>query len=232
MKKFSYKIEERLTARHLKCLQFSGDLKNKQILDIGPSFGWFEKMAIESGCFSVLGIEPDKNNFFRAMETIRGANFKIGSALDIPSEDNIFDLVVMFDVIEHLPKNSESKALKEIIRVLKPGGHLVLSTPYSYWLSNFMDPAWYFGHRHYSERNLIKLLQEQKFEILANEIRGGYYEIYSAVLMYLFKWTLNLEIPFKSWFEGKKRKEYLGNKKGYATIFIRGSKPILSKVIP
>jgi len=45
-----------------------------------------------------------------------------------PYEDNTFDLVTCFEVLEHL-KYSPVPMLKEIKRVLKPEGHLILTTP-------------------------------------------------------------------------------------------------------
>lgn len=224
MKKFSNSISERLTARHLKCFEISGDLRGTLILDIGPSFGWFERMALESGCAEVIGMEPKSENFYAAQIEVPGAQFIEGSALDIPFEDEFFDVVVMFDVIEHLPKGTESLALSEIYRVLRKGGKMVLSTPFKHPLSCAFDPAWYFGHRHYSVEALQGLARNSGFIVGGVEVRGGYYEMASALLMYFFKWIFNTEIPFKSWFEGKKKKEYLGAKKGIETLYIYGTK--------
>ena len=141
MEIFKESINQRLTARHLKCFQFAGEVKNKKILDIGCSFGWFEQMALKADCKEVVGIEPEEKLFYEAQKEVPKAIFKKGSALKIPAKDKSFDLAVMFDVIEHIPKGTEKIALKEIKRVLKHGGNLVLSTPLNFWLSNLMDPA-------------------------------------------------------------------------------------------
>ena len=201
MEKFRENIEQRLTARHKKCFQFSGDLEGKDILDIGSSFGWFEKMAIEVNCNSVTGLEPKKEDFYLAKKQVPEANFKTGTATNIPFENDSFDVVVMFDVIEHIKINTEEFAIKEISRVLRPKGRLILSTPYFDWLSNIMDPAWYFGHRHYKENEIITILTNNGFEVKKVEKCGGLFELSSAILMYIFKWFFNREIPFKKWFE-------------------------------
>ena len=221
MKKFNESIDQRLTARHRKSFQFSGELKDKDILDIGCSFGWFEKLALESKCRSVVGIEPDKNCFYSAKKEVPGAVFKKGSALKIPAKDKSFDLVVMFDVLEHIPKGTERQALKEIKRVLKPGGKVVVSMPFSFWLSKTLDPAWYFGHRHYGEKQLVNMLREVGFKIEKIEKKGRIFEISSALLMYIFKWLFRREIPFKDWFEKKKDAEYLTDIEGFETLFIK-----------
>lgn len=222
MEKFKENIQQRLTARHYKCFQFCGDVKGKDILDIGSSFGWFEKMSLEAGCKSIAGIEPKKEDFYLAEKEAPGAVFKGGSALQIPFAGNSFDLVAMFDVIEHIPKNTEPLAIKEIKRVLRPGGKIVISTPFFYWLSNIMDPAWWLiGHRHYKEKNLVKMLEKEGFKIEKIEKRGRIFELISAILLYIFKWIFGREIPFKEWFEKKRISEYLTDKEGFETLYIR-----------
>lgn len=225
MKKFDDSIGQRLTARHLKCFQFSGVVAGKDILDIGSSFGWFEKMALENGCASVTGIEPKKEDFYRAEKEVPGARFTVGSALAIPFPDQSFDMVVMFDVIEHIPKNTEPIAIKEIRRVLRPGGTFIVSTPFHYWLSNIMDPAWWLiGHRHYRVKHLARMLQSGGLTVERIEKRGRIFELVSALLMYFFKWVFRTEIPFKDWFEKKREEEYLTDKDGFETLYIRSRK--------
>lgn len=221
MQKFDESIDQRLTARHKKCFQFCGDLEGKDILDIGSSFGWFEKMAIEAKCKSIVGIEPRKEDFYLAKKEVPGAIFKEGSALDIPFPDSSFDLIVMFDVIEHIPKNTELKTIKEIKRVLRPNGKFIISTPFFYWLSNIMDPAWYFGHRHYKAKRLTKLLEDGDFNVESVEKRGRIFELVSAILLYFFKWVFGTEIPYKDWFEKKRESEYLTDKEGFETLYVK-----------
>jgi ubiquinone/menaquinone biosynthesis C-methylase UbiE len=49
------------------------------------------------------------------------------SATDLPFPDAAFDLVTSFDVIITLDDEAEAKALREMSRVLRPGGHLLLN---------------------------------------------------------------------------------------------------------
>ena len=55
----------------------------------------------------------------------------LGSIMSLPFPDAVFDVVCSTEVIEHVPH--PSMAVKELARVLKPGGHLVLSTPNKLW---------------------------------------------------------------------------------------------------
>lgn len=49
--------------------------------------------------------------------------------LSIPYENNYFDLIICNHVLEHIPE--DAKAMKEILRVLKPGGKAILQVPIS-----------------------------------------------------------------------------------------------------
>jgi ubiquinone/menaquinone biosynthesis C-methylase UbiE len=51
------------------------------------------------------------------------------SVLNIPFEDNYFDLIICNHVLEHIPNDID--AMKEIYRVLKKGGEAILQVPIS-----------------------------------------------------------------------------------------------------
>ncbi len=55
-----------------------------------------------------------------------------GSGYELPFADGSFDLVTLFDTMEHIP--DEAEALAEVHRVLKPGGRLFVSVPAYQWL--------------------------------------------------------------------------------------------------
>lgn len=216
-------IETRLTGRHKKLMRLSSEITDKVILNIGCSIGWYEKFAIEKNCKLVVGIDTDSKAIARAQDSVSKAKFMLCSALTLPFEDNYFDIVTIFDVIEHLNRNTEALCLAEIKRVLKSDGRLILSTPNNNFFSNTLDPAWYLGHRHYSQRNLQNLLTNSGFRIDLVEFGGGFYELVSMDLLYIFKWVFRMEIPFKHWFDTKRDKEYLMNK-GFATLLIKARK--------
>ncbi|HKP54476.1 MAG TPA: class I SAM-dependent methyltransferase [Chloroflexia bacterium] len=56
----------------------------------------------------------------RAADSTGKIEYKLGDALDLPYEDNSFDIVLLFDVFEHV--TDVGKAADEVARVLKPGG--------------------------------------------------------------------------------------------------------------
>ncbi|MDB5719026.1 MAG: putative methyl transferase [Sphingomonas bacterium] len=69
------------------------------------------------------------------------ARFMTADACDLPFDDGTFDLVTMFDVLEHIP--DDSAAAREAMRVTKPGGIVLISTPDADWhypYYKFMGP--------------------------------------------------------------------------------------------
>lgn len=69
---------------------------------------------------------------------------------DIPQDDNTYDVVVLTQVLEHVP--SPFKALAEINRILKPGGKLILSVPMNTPLHG--EPWHFFNFTHHGINQL------------------------------------------------------------------------------
>lgn len=78
------------------------------------------------------------------------AVFGRGEAMPFP--DEFFDTVLMIEVVEHV--EGDEDAVREIYRVLKPGGVLVLATPNG---ATFPEPAQYHL-RHYTPEGLRSLV--------------------------------------------------------------------------
>ena len=231
MMRFKEEIQQRFTARHKRSLDFAGNLKDKVILDIGCSIGWFEKFAIGKGCLRIVGMDLCENNLSNAVLQVNHerAKFLKGCALDLSAcGEDVFDVVVMWEVMEHLPFNAEQKSLKEVARVLKSSGVLFVSVPNKSFWSCALDPAWYLGHRHYSRKCVSTIFSKSGFIIEKVEYGGAFFELFSMFLLYIFKWLLRQELPFKGWFEKKREEEYF-NDQGFVNLFLKASKPQLTK---
>ncbi len=105
-----------------------------KILEIGCGSSYFSYELAKRGHHvtsldSFTGISRRDVDNIRTIFRKGGMKFHFvdGKATKLPFKRNSFDAVFIIDVIEHVP--DEDKALKEIYRVLKPGGFFIASTP-------------------------------------------------------------------------------------------------------
>ncbi len=98
-----------------------------KLLDVGCGNGWLLN-SIKDKKVEYVGIDNSEqliNKAKRNLEIKKLRNWEIilGDVLDLPFRDSQFDIVICKAVLHHLPtRELQSKALKEMHRVLKPGG--------------------------------------------------------------------------------------------------------------
>ena len=99
------------------------NLNNKLFLDAGSGTGWFSKEAILRGA-NVYSLDVGENIL---AEVAKKCNSKrvIGSVLEIPFDDNYFDVALCTEVIEHTP--DPRKAVNELARVTKKNGIILIT---------------------------------------------------------------------------------------------------------
>ncbi len=100
------------------------DSGGKKLLDIGCSYGFFMDVAKKSG-WDVYGCELSKKQYEFAAKN--HANICNKQVQECGFQDNFFDVVTLYDVLEHV--TSPSNFLRDVRQVLKPGGTLVITTP-------------------------------------------------------------------------------------------------------
>ncbi len=102
----------------------------------------------------------------RALELSRNRGMELlicGDVMALPLRDASVDAAVSCDVLEHL--QDDMRALREMLRVVKPGGLLALTVPALPWLWSDHDEA--LGHlRRYTRRGLTEALQEAGWQVL------------------------------------------------------------------
>ena len=105
------------------------NISGKKLLDAGCGTGWFSKLACQRGA-RVTSMDLGEKLLSKVALKCQSQRV-IGSILDMPFDDNSFDIIISSEVIEHVPE--PAKALKELFKVLKPGGKLILTTPNKFW---------------------------------------------------------------------------------------------------
>lgn len=196
------------------------------VLDIGCGYGWFEQFALSNGAASIVGVEPTEDDLATARKWIQDerASFQVASATSLPFADHSFDVVVMWEVLEHLPAHTEHAAFSEIARVLRPGGRLYLSTPHSTVLTQLSDPArWLIGHRHYTIDAVRRLAQRGGLVVVRADLRGGVWEIVHMNVMYASKWILRRRPLFERWLTERSDREWR-RPSGFVHVFLEAVK--------
>jgi SAM-dependent methyltransferase len=94
------------------------------VLDIACGSGYGSELLVAAGARVVVGMDRDD----RALELASSRCAAVrGDALDLPLDSGVVDTVVTLETIEHI--EDRLGFLRELRRVLRPGGTLILSTP-------------------------------------------------------------------------------------------------------
>ena len=130
-----------------------------RILDVGCGTGANLLMLSKYGQAEGVDVSEDALEFCRA----RGLDHvKLGAAEELPYDDGTFDLVTAFDVVEHM--DDDLAGLKEMRRVLRPGGRVLLFVPAFMFLWGLQDDVSHHRRR-YRLPELARVLEEAGFEI-------------------------------------------------------------------
>lgn len=120
-------------------MRLSGDVREgMRVLDVGCGNGHIAGLFVGKGC-AVVGIDPSESGIAAAREAIPNGRFEIELATEGLRErlgEEAFDLVVSAEVVEHI--YDPDRWAKACYEALKPGGRLVLTTPYHGYLKNLL----------------------------------------------------------------------------------------------
>lgn len=114
-----------------------GMLKDKleagsEVLELGCGTGYFTRELVDTGAH-IIAIDISSDLLEEARKEVKASNieFMVDNAYKMSFPDDSFDHVVGSSVLHHLEIH---KALSEIYRVLRPGGHIAFTEP------NMMNP--------------------------------------------------------------------------------------------
>jgi len=132
-----------------------------KMLDCGCGLGMYQKkMRQMSPQVWAMDIQENNLKYCRRQKLITNTGIR-GDTSFLPFAAGAFDVVLCSEVIEHI--SDDRQAVRELARVLKPGGRLIISVPVP--PGNIDEDA--YGHKRegYSPEDLRLLLQEQGFAI-------------------------------------------------------------------
>lgn len=144
--------------------KFMHNSDKQRLLDFGCGNGIFLKYLYDNGySMGLSGFDPyltsKETNDIKILED-KGINFQ-------KQFNNVanttYDVVTALDVIEHI--KDDGKALRDIHRLLKPNGRLLLTVPSHPWLYSLHDAA--TGHyRRYTSASIQNVLTEAGFTVV------------------------------------------------------------------
>lgn len=153
-----------------------------RLLDVGCAAGVFLVSMRELGGWEVEGVELNAGAAGHARATY-GLTVHTGTLEEAHLPDAHFDVVTLFDVLEHL--HSPIAALREVHRILRPGGILVLRLPnLDSWDARLFGDAWagLDAPRHlyiYSPRTLAATLKQAGFAVEGWDTSIGAYPVFA-----------------------------------------------------
>lgn len=142
-----------------------------RILDAGYGSGALLP-ELHHRCDELFGIDTHNNHHLVERMLIREqirATLRQGSVLDLPLEDSYFDAVVCMSVLEHI--QDFRKAQKELVRVLRPGGILVVGVPVENRITDFLFQVIGVDNKHQHVSRYDMILETLKTELVPEERR-------------------------------------------------------------
>lgn len=156
-------------------LQYVPIKQGQSVLDVGCGVGMLTEHMVERYGMVATGVDIDPAQIHEARERtqhIDSVNFYVNDAVDLQFEDNRFDVVMAFKALHHVPE--WRVAFNEMLRVLKPNGHLVLF--------DIVSPQWMGGIR-LGEFGVITLdgldvlIDEHQLDVVYTGRSGLFYKL-------------------------------------------------------
>jgi len=178
-------------------------VKGGRLLDLGCALGFFMKVAHMSG-WDVTGLDicPYACSYVKE----RFGFYVICSELkDDSFSEGIFDIVTMWDYIEHVP--DPLNELKIAYKILRPNGLLAVTTPnVKSWIAKITGKRW-LGFKcpkehifYFSPKSITMMLEKAGFTVLCVKSVGKYFRLdvaktrikdYSKLIGKFFEFSIN-----------------------------------------
>lgn len=177
-------------------MKLAGDVRpGMRVLDIGCGNGYIASLYMEKGC-SVVGVDPSESGIEHARKAHPGGRFEIDLATPDLRErlgEEPFDLVISAEVAEHV-YDADAWA-QSAANALRPGGMLVMTTPYHGYLKNIVIAVtgrWDHHHtsldagehiKFWSRATMTTLLERNGFRVTGFEGAGRMAYLWKSMAM-------------------------------------------------
>ncbi len=152
--------------RRLAMIGRHAPLQGRRILDAGCGVGTYVR-AFRQFSDDVYGIDVDADKIAEASREL--PQLQVAPAESLPFGDDFFDVVLSNETLEHV--QDDRAAVREAIRVLKPGGRLVVFCPNRLWLFETHGVYWR-GVYHFGNFPLVNWLPDAWRNRLAPHVRA------------------------------------------------------------
>ncbi len=187
------------------------DIEVKKILDVGTGEGGFLPVLLQTFPGSdIIAIDPNTESLKVARQKFPGIKFLEMEAEKLKFEDDHFDVVCLSMALHHFPK--VKKALKEIKRVVKPGGYIIINEPISDRLNAAQEVHKMYHHFRSRIDRLVGTFHRQTFT--------------SKAILQMLK---TAELPVQFYFEHRNN-SYLNDGSGELEIRVGKMKEMLEQI--
>lgn len=98
--------------------------RDAKILEVGCNVGRNLHVLHQDGFKNLYGIDIQSYAVEKLKERVPNVNAQVSSALELPFEDDFFDVVYTAGVLIHISPNDIARVVEEICRCVKPGGYI------------------------------------------------------------------------------------------------------------
>jgi len=184
--KFGLAVLGIIQSNIFKFLKMKFDLKGKKMLELGPADGTLADHFIRYGV-DYHAMEASQK--FSQVLAEKAGKDKIvtGKCPPIHFPDNYFDIVVLFNLLEHMPTADDAILLiQEIRRVLKSDGIIVIGIPsILHWKFYFFE-ADYTHNFVTSQRRINQLLLDNNFSFIGSKSYSLLFNFLDRIIHFMF----------------------------------------------
>lgn len=125
-----------------------------RVLDAGCGTGRMSRYLADRGC-DVEGVDLSPGMVEQARRAQPDLTFEVAPLTEVPHEDNTFDGVMLWYSTIHTPPTGQPAIHEEAVRVLRPGGHLLVAFQSGQGIRDLSAGYARFGHHLELERHLF-----------------------------------------------------------------------------